>query len=196
MNFLAHIALSGNDDDLLVGNFMGDFIKGSHWKMLPTRIAHGVLLHRAIDSFTDEHEESFSLRRLLHASCGKYAPIALDMLYDHLLAATFTNWYPQPLDEFAEESYTKLQSMNEYMPDRCRLLLSYMVRQDWLTSYADFEGIQTAMARMERRIGRDVGFHQAALAFNLNRNRFEDGFHRIFPEIQRMCSEKLVSFAR
>lgn len=196
MNFLAHIALSGDDDDLLAGNFMGDFVKASKWKLYPQRIAEGVLLHRAIDAFTDDHPLSFELRRSLHPACGKYAPIALDMLYDHMLAAEFQRWFSEPLNQFAKRAYLRLKSREEHFPERCKFMFGYMVRQDWLTSYARFEGIDLAMQRMERRIGKPVGLQDAAKVFVNDSGRFFNVFYRIFPEIQRMCSDKLVSFAR
>ena len=31
MNYLAHLLLSGNDEDVIFGNFIGDAIKGQSW---------------------------------------------------------------------------------------------------------------------------------------------------------------------
>lgn len=196
MNFLGHIVLSGpTDDALLTGNFMGDFVKGSHWKALPTSVANGVLLHRHIDSFTDQHEASFELRRLLHPVCGKYAPVALDLLYDHVLACDLGHYQAVALEAFASESYRRLERQQHLMPERCQVMLAYMIEQDWLTTYRTFDGIEMAMQRMERRIGRSVGFDKIGEVFAAERGRFFEGFHRIFPELQRSCSNKLVSFA-
>ena len=55
MNFLAHIYLSGENENIKIGNFIADAIKGNKYKEYSTEIQQGVLLHRYIDSFTDTH---------------------------------------------------------------------------------------------------------------------------------------------
>ena len=53
MNFLAHLYLSGNNEPVMIGNFIADHLKGKQWMALPEEIQKGVVLHRFIDSFTD-----------------------------------------------------------------------------------------------------------------------------------------------
>ena len=53
MNYLAHIYLSGNDPDLIFGNFIADAVPGKQYKNYSNRIQEGIILHREIDSFTD-----------------------------------------------------------------------------------------------------------------------------------------------
>lgn len=195
MNFLAHIYLSGDDEHLITGNFMGDFFKASTWKGLPLAYANGVLLHRLIDSFTDEHPVSADLRAVLRSACGKYAGIALDMIYDHLLALQWANYSPLLLEAFAQQSYEILERHRHVMPAQCRYMLQFVVQEDWFSSYQSAEGIAFSLQRMERRYGGNIGFVGVMEVFHENSDRFIEGFHRIFPEIQRKCSEKIISFA-
>ncbi len=194
MNFLAHILLSGSDDDILVGNFMGDFVKGSQWKALPERVAQGALLHRFIDFQADVHPISVELRTHLHPVVGKYASVALDMLFDHLLASDFERYAAQSLSSFVEPTYLRLQSKTHLMPPPCRYLFERMKADDWLSSYATYNGLEHAMLRLERRIGRQVGFEHLREVFETEEVHFMNGFQLIFPEIQQRCSEKIVSF--
>lgn len=175
---------------------MGDFIKASKWKLLPKRVAEGVLLHRFIDSTTDDHEISADLRTMLHPVCGKYASIALDMLYDHMLAVEFEKWGSMSLPLYIDQSYKRIESRKEVMPEACQIMVSYMVSQNWLGNYTTIDGIQETLLRMERRIGRNTGFDGVKEAFINEHNRFFEGFHRIFPDLQRKCSQKIISFAR
>jgi len=99
MNYLAHIFLSGEDPDLLAGNFMGDFIKGSDYRNYPQGIANGMVFHRFIDSFTDQHAESALLREKLRPTCGRYAGIALDMIYDYYLAESWSDYSELKLED-------------------------------------------------------------------------------------------------
>ena len=56
MNFLAHAYLSFNDPDVLMGNMMADAVRGKQADEYPDKIRNGILLHRRIDAFTDQHE--------------------------------------------------------------------------------------------------------------------------------------------
>lgn len=55
MNFLAHIYLSAEIDELKIGNFIADSVKGKAYLKFPEMIQNGIILHRGIDSFTDGH---------------------------------------------------------------------------------------------------------------------------------------------
>ena len=56
MNFLAHIYLSFDNDEITIGNFIADSIRGNKFKHLPKNIQKGITLHRHIDTFTDAHK--------------------------------------------------------------------------------------------------------------------------------------------
>ena len=39
MNFLAHAYLSGNNEEILFGNFVADAVKGNGWQDYPQEVA-------------------------------------------------------------------------------------------------------------------------------------------------------------
>ena len=55
MNYLAHIYLSGTHTELRFGNFIVDAVQGKEYDICTKGIQDGILLHRAIDTFTDQH---------------------------------------------------------------------------------------------------------------------------------------------
>ncbi len=55
MNFLAHLYLSGNSEELLIGSFIADAVKGSNFEGYHPQVVKGIKLHRCIDTFTDSH---------------------------------------------------------------------------------------------------------------------------------------------
>ncbi len=55
MNHTAHCLLSYPDEQVLIGNFIGDYVKGRVWESFAPEVQRGILLHRTIDSFTDNH---------------------------------------------------------------------------------------------------------------------------------------------
>ena len=56
VNYLAHIYLSFDNKPRAVGNFIADAVKGKQYLKYPDEIQKGIQLHRAIDTFTDQHE--------------------------------------------------------------------------------------------------------------------------------------------
>ncbi len=95
MNFLAHIYLSGDNDEIKLGNFIGDYIKGNAYNKYPPLIRKGILLHRKIDYFTDSHPIVRNHKSFFYDKYHKYAGIIIDIIYDHflslLLAHVFRN---------------------------------------------------------------------------------------------------------
>lgn len=55
MNYLAHFALSGTEEEIIVGNYIGDSLRGVNTKNFSERVQMGIKLHRFIDDYTDHH---------------------------------------------------------------------------------------------------------------------------------------------
>ena len=109
MNFLAHSFLSFGDPDLVVGNYLGDFVKNRQIPKLPEAVQSGVLLHRAIDSFTDRHHLVKKATKLLHADFSKYAPVVLDIYFDYILSKHWPQFHHQDLRHFCFVTYDQLR---------------------------------------------------------------------------------------
>lgn len=197
MNYLAHIYLSGNDDDLLLGNFIGDFVKGQSWKSLPKRVGQGVLLHRFIDDYTDHHPICADLRSDLHPLVGKYAGVALDMLFDHFLASDWSLFEDKyALEDYTQQAYQRLEKRRDEMPDRAAFMFRVMREQDWLTGYRYPGGLQRALNGLYRRSGkRATGFEGLLAHEQLDLRRMRFAFRRFFPDLCRNSLLKINSFA-
>ena len=104
MNHLAHCFLSFGDEDLLLGNFIGDFVKGRDWENYPRPVQRGILLHRAIDSYTDNHALTDRSVARIRTLARRYAPPFVDILYDHLLAIHWEKHSPEAFQAFAQKN--------------------------------------------------------------------------------------------
>lgn len=151
MNYLAHLYLSGDEPLVMVGNFMADAVKGRDLSAHHPDVQRGIRLHRRIDSFTDQHPITAIGRSRVRAHCGKYAGVALDLFYDHLLASEWQLHRTGSLQHFAQRCYALLHRERARMPERTRHMLPYMVQGDWLTSYASIGGIGAALHGLSRR---------------------------------------------
>ncbi len=89
MNYLAHLYLSGSNEDVLVGNYIADGIKGEDKSNYKPGVIKGVQLHKKIDDFTDTHPIFKTSAKRLTENYGHYAWVIVDIYYDHFLA---NNW--------------------------------------------------------------------------------------------------------
>ena len=55
MNYLGHLYLAEDNPESLIGNLLGDFVKGSISDAYSLEIRKGIALHRKVDLFTDSH---------------------------------------------------------------------------------------------------------------------------------------------
>jgi acyl carrier protein phosphodiesterase len=174
---------------------MGDFVKGHQFEDYPNEVQNGILLHRFIDSFTDEHPVSLALRAELRAVCGRYAGIAVDMVYDYALATQWHLFSDQSLDDFAQQTYRTLRKHWDELPDRAQFLLHYMEKDNWLLGYQSLEGMERSLQGMNRRMGGDTGLEEVGEWLVENYQPLVERFLVFFPEITNECHLKIRTFA-
>jgi len=151
MNFLGHLYLSGEHPLVITGNFMADAIKGGDLARFPEAMQRGIRLHRAIDHYTDQHPLALLGRRRARDHAGRYAPVVMDLFYDHLLAAHWSDLHPEPLASFTARMYGVLQVNAGWMEGRTARMLPHLVAGDWLGGYAQADGLSKALRGMAMR---------------------------------------------
>lgn len=149
MNFLAHIYLSGDDDeDLMIGNFIGDCVKGRHISDYPFSLQCGILLHREIDSFTDNHPICRRSKDRFKPVVGHYAGVVNDVVYDHFLAKNWSSYHQQSLKKYAWRCYGRLLKNWFRMPGEMQRFSINFISKQRLTAYATVEGIRETLELM------------------------------------------------
>ncbi len=126
MNTLAHLYLSGDDPDLLLGNFIGDSVRGDDFLQLEYRVQQGVLLHRSIDRFTDQHAVFKHICSMMRDGFSRYAPVVADVFLDHFLARDWERFNTQPLKEYVQWAQGLLASRIDRCPERSRRYFHYL----------------------------------------------------------------------
>jgi acyl carrier protein phosphodiesterase len=192
MNFLAHLSLSGDNPKIMVGNFIGDFVKGrAMLKTFDAGIARGIELHRGIDHFTDSHNVVQQSKNRLRLKYNHYSGVIVDMFYDHLLAANWNNYYPDSLSTFASNAYKIIQNHHSVLPEKAQQVLPYIIQGNWLVGYSAVEGIHRALSGMARRSKHESKMEQASEDLKLYYEDFNREFKEFFPDLQRWCNEWL-----
>jgi acyl carrier protein phosphodiesterase len=191
LNFLAHAFLSGPHEELLVGNFIADSVKGRQKDAYPPSIKKGIELHRLIDTFTDTHPTVKLTKERLRPDYGKFAGVISDMFYDHFLAANFNQFATMPLLNFTEYVYTTVQKYAMYLPTEVQYFLPYMMKQNWLYRYAQVSGIQASLEGLSRRSAYASNMATATQALDQQYDVYQQDFYSFFPELQNYVKQNL-----
>lgn len=184
MNFLGHLYLSGDDPLVITGNFMADAVKGRDLSRFALPVQEGIRLHRRIDSFTDQPRADHAGRAALRAHAGRYAPVVMDLFFDHLLARHWERWHAEPLAVFTQRMYAVLRAHAPVMPERTQRMLPYMIAGDWLTSYAELDGLGEALLGMSARVNGGAAMAGAERVMAEHRRHFEDEFDSFLPALR------------
>lgn len=154
MNFLAHAVLAERTPALMVGGVIGDWIKGLLPGCLPTDLAQGVALHRAIDGFVETHPAFRCSRSRISQERRRYAGVLVDIFYDHVLARDWERFHPDRLPMYCQSVYRQIEARLDELPESASFAMRLMAREDWLQSYAELDGIADVLRRMSQRARR------------------------------------------
>lgn len=194
MNFLAHLYLSQQNTNILIGNFMADGIVGNKFEHYPTEIKQGILLHREIDTFTDAHPIVRRSKRRLHERYKHYKGVIIDIFYDHYLAKNWQQYSAIPLDIYVQSVYDLLQENIQTLPEKTQYMLPYMIEYNWLYNYQFTEGIQRVLNGMNNRTKQKSQMHLAVEDLQKFNLEFEQDFKLFFEDLCIFSDQKLKEF--
>lgn len=189
MNFLAHIFLSGDDELIKIGNFMADGIRGNDYLDYPEKIQKGIVLHRAIDTFTDAHPIWRKSKHRLHERYGHYAGVIIDILYDHFLAKNWNQYSNEDLEDYVDRFYQSLKDNYNVLSKKTKNLLPYMIDGNWLVSYASIAGIEQILFQMDYRTKHRVHMQNAIEELQEFYTEFEQEFTLFFEDLINMVDD-------
>ena len=150
MNFLGHLYLAGDDRNLRFGNFIADHIKGIAIESYPPEIARGIMMHRAIDYFTDSHPAMSECRQYFRPAYQKYAGVVLDVVLDYFLCREWALLSPRSLRPFIYQFYLQLLLQWHWLPPFWKQKLPRLIRDNRLYRYRRIEGICESLDIMAR----------------------------------------------
>lgn len=190
MNYLAHLFLSCDNEDHLLGNFIADSIKRPEGLKFSKGIMEGVHLHKLIDQYTDRHPLVKRSTKRLHYKHSKYSSVVIDIWYDHLLAKNWHKYSNQSLRQFADKMYGILKRRTGDMPKKMKLNLPAMAADDWLMKYAKMDGMLEMFERLSARVSRPELLIDVKEAYLEAEEGLELDFKEFFPMLQKYIHEK------
>jgi len=183
MNFLAHLFLSGNNEEIMVGNILADRSRGLIKKNLSEGILSGIKLHHEIDHYTDNHSVVALTKKRLNPDFGHYAPVITDIYYDHFLALHWDEYSDVSLDIFAKKCYSVLKKYKNIFPTNFQFALMYMRFRNLLVSYRTFDGVKFAFDKMSGRAVNSHNLHLAVDELKRNYSLYENEFIEFFDDL-------------
>lgn len=193
MNFLAHIFLSGNNEEIRIGNFFGDWVKGKeeNWSLKFTEnIRKGVTIHRFIDTFTDSHEIVRKSASKFHGKYRLYSKVVTDIIYDHFLAHNWHLFSNIELEKYTSDFYKLLIKNFFVLPVQVKIFLPYMIASNRLLTYSTIEGIRKTLEIMSKNTSLPNETDFAIEVLNSNYNDLKNEALEFINSIIKEVTEK------
>jgi len=183
MNYLAHLYLSGQSEELRLGNFLGDYIKGRNLSQFPPEVSRGINMHRQIDYFTDHHDVVKKSMSRLYKKYHKYAGVVVDIFYDYYLSLEWKTYSNESLAHFIRANYEILIRNYEVLPRKAQWQLPIIIGRNTLATYGQIKGIKETLKIVSRHttLPKETNF-----AIRVMKNNFEDfrnEFNDFFPDM-------------
>lgn len=190
MNHFAHLALAQPTVESTVGNLLGDFARGIDQNALAPAVMAGLLNHRAVDRYTDSHPVVQELKRVFSARRRRFAGIALDIYFDHLLLTHWSRFEQRHLESLIDRMYRHMSAGRELMPgEDMRRVTRRMIEYDWFGSYRELDAVAESLDRVAARIRFANRFEKSIDELQRHHETIRDGFFEFYPQLQRHVVE-------
>ncbi|MBB5020327.1 acyl carrier protein phosphodiesterase [Chitinivorax tropicus] len=184
-NYLTHLCLAEDTPTGRVGNLLGDFIKLRQAAHLPMALQRGLILHQAMDGFTDRHPIVLRSKARISSLRRRYAGILIDIFYDHFLASHWQQYHPTPLLAFTHQIYDELAAFEPVLPDRLRSIRPIMSAENWLLNYQHLDGIESTLQRFAiHRLKQPSTLGTGVIELTEHYVGLGEDFQQFFPALQ------------
>ncbi len=196
MNHLAHFFLAGEDPGLLVGGFLGDYVKGRLKGERGASIEAGIVLHRAIDAYTDQHPVTRKSQARFEPRFRRFSGIMTDIIYDHFLAANWHAYHSTDLQGFSDKTFETLLAHREHLPTPAFQTCERMQATNSLFSYQNPEFVDRSFHYLCRRLRRANPLDQGYDEFLQHKCGLYEDFVQFFPELVSFCRGRISELQR
>lgn len=196
MNHFAHLVLSQPTVESTVGNLLGDFARGVNIDSLPAPVRAGLLNHREVDRYTDNHPLVLEMKQRFSRKRRRFAGIALDIYFDHLLMRYWQCFEQRPLDPLIADFYRRMAVGRALMPGPdMRRVTRRMIDHDWFGSYRDIDAIAESLDRVAGRIRFANDFANAIEELRHHHDFIRDGFLEFYPQLRQHVADLAIERA-
>ena len=158
---------------------MADGVRGNQYLTYDSEIQKGIVLHRAIDTFTDAHPIFRKCTKRLHSEYHHYSGVIVDVFFDHFLAKNWKTYSEESLENFVANFYTSLTTYENHLTEKAKMMQPYMIEQ--------------ILTQMDRRTKNVSMMRNSVTELKLYYSEFEQDFTQFFEELRAFSSKKLLT---
>jgi acyl carrier protein phosphodiesterase len=166
---------------------ISDYVKGKKKFDYPPDIQKGIMLHRAIDTYTDLHEATKEAKKVFRPVYRLNSGAFVDVVYDHFLATDENYFTKSSLYSFSQQVYSNIDQHLQWLVPKFAIMYPYMKEHNWLYNYRTRWGIEKSMGGVARRA---VYLHNSKAAFEL----FEQHY-QLLQDCSRQFLTAVIPFA-
>lgn len=192
MNYLAHSFLSFSEGQL-VGNMIADFIKNRERENYPLEIQKGIRIHREIDTFTDGNPIIHQAKKVFSPLVRLYAGAFVDVSFDYFLANDLSINSVENWKNHSQKVYQTLWKHEEYLPERFKIILQRMEKDDWLFNYRNEWGIQFSFQNVLNKSKYLEDNLPVFPLFQQNKTILQKSYQDFFPKLQQHIKDLEIS---
>ena len=111
------------------------------------------------------------------------------MFYDHFLAKDWKKYSELSLTEFTRNAYGILLKNYTVLPARTRRILPFMIYNNWLKNYSNFDELQRNFEGMSRRTTFDSKMEFVVEDLKKDYDFFQVDFNDFFPHLMRFSKD-------
>jgi acyl carrier protein phosphodiesterase len=190
LNYLGHAYFSFNHPEILVGNIISDFVKGKKKFDYPEGIQKGIMLHRELDEFSDNHEATRRAKEIYKPHYRLYAAAFVDVSYDYFIANDAGIFNEDSLLAFTQQAYQQLEKKKEWFPENFARMFPYMKSQNWLFNYQHIWGIERSFAGLARRASYITESETASRLFEANLATLQECYDHFGKDVKEFAKSR------
>jgi acyl carrier protein phosphodiesterase len=149
------------------------------------------MLHRSIDTFTDEHRVTRIAKQFFKPAVGLYAGAFIDIVYDHFLARDKNEFEDEGLLQFSQFVYKILEENRNALPEKFVRIFPYMKGDNWLYNYQTLHGIEKSFGGLARRAKYLENSAEVFAAFEKNYEELQECYNEFFPAVKQFAYNEL-----
>ncbi|HVD98857.1 MAG TPA: acyl carrier protein phosphodiesterase [Cytophagaceae bacterium] len=193
MNHLINLYLSRNLGEKMLGCLIGEIVRTSNFDKYTQGIIDGIELNKKIALFVKDHPVYERSRAKLNPKYSKHSSKIIDIFYDHFLAANWSKYSNESLEQFAKESYQFIEDNHNILPYKLRKLIAVMINNNWLVNYSSVQGVHSFMREITRRDTFQTNLEYSLEDLINHYNEFKADFEEIFPQMIQHVQELIHS---
>lgn len=190
MNHLAHLHLAAPAGAARIGGLIGDFVKGELSGRFPRAVEIEARLHRRVDSLTDAHPFVREARQAFAREQRRFAGIALDIYWDHLLLRHWSELGGEAFEIFEAQTYAAMEAGAALAPEPLRTMMPRMAAARFLRASETMAGVERAVLRVAAGWAYGDRLAPCALALRGLPDWVESGFAGFYREIATSVAQE------